>query len=330
MSTNAVRCIIGSLQLSLVVLLCACATTTSRPNAKAVSAPTSTPKSGTTAQDLALNRRASAEADGVRITSDGVQCQPWIVLKDASQVSDAGAVSEIESYVTKEAGTTDGVHVLIDLTSPLSPPPPSLDVVMGSIGTRFDSVSSYAYQLYRLADSTPRFGCAAAVTVTNTTHETMQLKGLGVTYRSDSTSNSYKYQLLDYCTFEECATCVPLCGGGADCTYIAEIALQNAAQGANITSPLKGLEQCSGEPQAILPPGESIPVLLALSSHSSSQVYRLGLTADIATSEGDKHITFPSDLDSTVAFASPSQFTCFGLNHGQLVPEAPPIKPSCI
>lgn len=336
MQTHRSRRFIVLLELSLALLLSSCGVTSAQPalthvhpTSTTAPKPTATPE--TTAQQLSLNQAASADIGGLHVSSDGVQCESWIVLKDEHATYDVGSLSQLKDYLGKEVFSDDGVHVILNLPGPLPAAPSSADVVLGSMGNEFDTDNSYSVRIYQV-EPMNRFGCATVLTLTNTSQDSIQLSKMGVTYLSASTTNNFAYHLVDYCTVESCGPCP--CGAGLNCTLFSSLTLSSGPLGKEVDAPIvvDTSDSCigSGRVQPTLTPGQSVVILLELRSVDASQIYHLGLAADIVTSTGSRRLTFPSVFNSNVAFASRSQFSCFGLHGNTFTREASAVKPSCI
>lgn len=317
------------LVLALLVSGCGQSKATAHPNnspTQVLSMPTSTAVSTPQALDtqLALNEAASGDVDGLHVESMGMQCQPWIVLTSIQTIYDAGAAAQLKAYVGAAARYYDSI-TYIDLQQKLPSAPLGAAMVLGSVGNDFDGFYSNL-----LFDTEPngQFGCATNLVITNTSAETIQLTGLGVTFNQDSKPNTNTYNLIDYCSLLACQPC-PECGSGYGCSSFVLLTLSPGPQGTIQDGHLQSDHPSGTCDQFALAPGQSGTALLEITSASPSQIYRLGIAVDVTTPEGAKRITLPDTFTSNVAFAQKRQFVCYGLQGATMAVEAS-APSSCI
>lgn len=322
------------MSIGLIISVSACGQVTSMsqtdhstPITTYTLSPTPSSAPNTSEPQLGGNPATSANISGLLDASiGGIGCQPWVVAASVHNTIDTGTLLQMKSYLSKVVAIPDGQDALIDTSAALPPAPPGLKMITASIVGQ-DSI--YLVEEYGLdPNQDPPFGCATSLTLTNVSHENIQLADIGVVYASNSIANTQAYHLVDYCTFEACSPC-PGCGSGYGCTLYVSFNLPNGPAGTRLDAPVRSDNSDACSIQPTLDPGQSTAMLIELNSQNS-QIYHIDLAADIVTSQGSQRLTFPESFDSSVVFAMANQFTCFGLQGNALAQEASPPKPSCI
>lgn len=286
---------------------------------------TATPPPTTPASALALNPAASVDMSGLHIQTigdpsqfAGMQCDDWIVLTGQQQTYDAGTVQQMQTFVRSAVVYAPGYERdvnLIQLSQTTVPAP--LAVVLGTAGT------------LPLVPQ-PGTSCDVSLDITNTSQQAIQLLHAGITYATSSSANTFPYRLVDYCTLATCAPCSSGCGAAAGCSYFAKFQLPSGSAGTHVDAGIQSDGSVNCPLQPTLSPGMDQTVDVQITSRLPSQDYRLALTLTIDTGTGPITLTLPATFASNVAFADPSQFTCYGLRGDTFVLESPPLKNSCI
>lgn len=285
---------------------------------------------------------ASIDTEGLHIqTGIGVQCEPWITLRDPRKQLDIGSLGQITDYLTTNVvdipdSKGNPIAVIRDYQFAIADDsprdfrtvvsmPPSLQQLYGSTGNDFRT----RYGLDN-PNFSPSFGCQEQLEFTNLTNRNIQLDQIGVTFLSSSKPNDTAYHLIDLCSVNGCPC--PACGGSSayGCPYYAQIALHSGVAGTTINAPLRSLRSSTDCVQAIVPPHQVFSALVVFSSQEASQIYSLGMTFSIKNAQGERTIHLPEAFNSTQVFASSDQFSCYKLVNNRFVVEDPPDLANCI
>jgi hypothetical protein len=231
----------------------------------------------------------------------GVTCEPSLVLANAAASYSRSELQALRSYIS----TTVSLG-FIDFPLPDTKAPPSLQWVSGS---------SYA--------------CGGELEVTNLSGHVVQVDRIGAQLAAAATVNRYQYRLIDVCTIapSRYAGCRGEVGGEPPCTLEADLHLALAAPGtvfgAPITTTFPDDPQCP--PQHTVYPGQTLAIDLVFSPPAGQYGRLYRVTPQLRVTDDTTHDLVLSSLTTTLAFASPNQFSCYGLQatHFVRLPDVP-------
>jgi hypothetical protein len=161
------------------------------------------------------------------------------------------------------------------------------------------------------------YDCSLRLALTNTSHNLIQIAGVGVQLTGSTHQNDYQYHLIDPCTLPNLA-----CGFGASETpcdqYFATIKLGlNSTSTVLSATPVGRAGPSCGE--LTLNPG-GVKALYVYFYSPSNLIYSVVPQLILDTSNGKNTLQLPQ-LMSRLAFAKGSQFTCYGLRGDTFVVE---------
>lgn len=294
----------------LTALLTACgASGASAKNDRGASArPSATPIPRPT---FTFNSAASVDMHGLHIQSGGVDCGARLVLRNRQGAYDSGAIQQLatfarafeQSYYVQNqeasAGAAQPVQFTPQVESQLPPlPSTSAGLVPGDGGD----------------------GCTDLVTITNTSNSTVQIASLGAAVIATPVQNTVTYRLIDVCSLPDALmdVCQLTGSGGPPCGYHVELTL-NGGLGTEVNGPIQA--SAPGCPAAItLSPTQAAQVSVGFGSSSQSvDLVRLSLT--LSTTGASATINLPPSFNSSLVFASRSQFACYWLQGDKFVEE---------
>lgn len=183
-------------------------------------------------------------------------------------------------------------------------PPTTLQWVLGGEPAALHGISGAPPSTYV---------CGAELKVTNTGNTPIQISKAGVQLKARPQQNTYQYHLIDVCTFEPAYCLYPGSGGGGGCSvYFASVQL-GAGKPNDVFSTVPTAN--SGCSTLTIPPAAQVSLDLSFSlapNIPQNLVYSVIPVFITDTTQGEQTLAFPQ-LESTLAFASASQFSCYGL-----------------
>jgi hypothetical protein len=287
------------------------------------SKPTSTSNAPLSASDSVLKLNAAMvtiNSGNLRIQSkygfqcpsslDGVRENQLVLASDRTTYSQS-EVAQMRASVTQYSG---GAHFLVGAATL----PPTLRWVLGGSMDLFSEVGGT---------------CGATLQLTNTGNTPIQIPDVGVQLEANPQVNTFSYRLIDVCTL---ITCGPGPGGGPGCNFYGA-GIQLGAGEKNTTfsavpSATSADTRADCGTLTIAPAAEvdlNIYFSLALNT-PKNLIYSILPILTVDTAQGEQTLALPQ-LVSTLAFASASQFSCYGLQGMAFVQELPPgVSSACI
>ncbi len=234
------------------------------------------------------------ETKGVSCPIDGIQSyQNTLVLSTDRLTYDSGEMQQMVAYV-------DGW-----LSSQKATPPSTLQEVLGSLYGRFDN-----WHIWNPS------GCTIHMEITNIGKTSFQISKMALRLTANAQQNSYHYRLIDICSLPLSAyhlqNCPPIGRGGGMVPTIYDLKLKRG----NTSTLFQGqISPDSSSPLApTIDPGQAASIVLNIepSDPSSNLIYSVvpTVTLDIA---GEERTIQLVQLSSKIAFVSPSQLSCYGL-----------------
>lgn len=268
---------------------------------------------------LAFNAPACADGNGLHIQSSGVDCGAAVVLNRQQTTYDVGAIQQMSAYLRafNETYVTSYFRMIAEASAPatfnaqyektLPPLPSALQVVPANL---YSHLSAMFHQ------------CTGHFEITNTGSSDIQVIGFGATFITAPVPNTAQYQLVDECSLPDLAA---VCGNGGiggnePCLYDATLNLRAGSAGTHVNAPITSSDDsgnCSGP--ITIAPGNLAEVNLEFDS-PSALLYTARLTVTVSTT-GTTVITLPASFNTTLAFASKSQFSCYGFQNNTFVVE---------
>lgn len=306
--------------LFLIALLTACGSNAAATPSTQTNPTSTANKPASTALSLNLNpANISAKAGDLLVQSNwGFQC-PYASLTSPDQDLELGhlvlasnrttysqaEIAQMRSYLTTyiQGGVANA-----KIQSEGTQPPPTLRWVLGGETTTVPGASQGR-------PGQPGPGCKATLTLTNTGTAPLQISKVGVQLKAQPQPNTYQYHLIDICSVSGLKW--PYCpingsaGGGSCSIYFATIQLGTGKQNDVFSTPLTGNPGCS----MTLPPTAQITLNLTFSLPANGPqnlIYPIEPVFTVETTQGYQQVTLPQ-LAGTLAFASASQFSCYGL-----------------
>lgn len=250
------------------------------------------------------NTIVSTDVSGLHI--DGYfYCAAWTVLAGSQLAYDAGQIQAMQTYLADPyvlwtAGSTPSTLRL----------PPTLRLAEG--------------------DQT----CVLYLQLTNTGAGSIQIARAGVKTLAQPQPNTFSYRLIDVCSVvsPESQTahsvCAPERGGSPMCGYYSmTVQLASDASVGSITDGTptpdpKTAEDGTPCPTAmVINPTDSAFITVNLSSNRLSLAYQVLPSLTLRTARGLQTVTL-AQFPSSLAFAAPSQFTCYALQGDTFTVEA--------
>lgn len=245
--------------------------------------------------DLNLNQANLSVQQGDLLiqSSGGFQC-PFgaspgeLVFASDPTVYSQTEIAPIQAYVNSNF-----------LTSPPFPPPLTLRWVLGGSN------------------------CGAIITLTNTGNTPIQIPKVGVQLKLSPQQNTYQYRLLNICSLwplSKISTgqCPPRAGGGTNCNYYtASIQLGLGEQNTVFSATPIAFNRDTGADCGVLTLApaaqDKLAFVFSLAPNTPDKLmYSIAPVFTVDTAQGEQTLA-PSQLVSTLAFASASQFSCYTL-----------------
>lgn len=236
-----------------------------------------------------------------------------LVLASSRTTYSQDEIAQMQAYVSS------GVGPISVLTRGIKPPPTlrwvlggSVDPIPGAFDPGLDKTSPFEY-----GDNSP---CGASLHLTNRGYTPIQIPKVGVQLEARPQQNSYQYHLIDLCSVvppshELNGYCGPQIGGVEVChEYYAVIQLGLGEKGSVFSSvPVVP----SGPECGTLTIAPASDVILDFqfnltSSTPENLIYSILPILTVHTAQGEQTLSL-SQLVSTLAFASTSQFSCYQL-----------------
>lgn len=287
------------------------ATNAATPSSVGASTPipqTSTPDLTSTSPanppGLELNSPAATDISGLHIQTDGVICHPYLVLKEDRATYTNEEVQQMHDYLTNIwPGVAEAANTTRLYTPPQTPAPPdTLQWIPG--GSQ----------------------CGGIFHFTNTLQESVQIDRMGLKLTTSPQQNTYAYRLIDPCTILDPEACA--LGSTPPCAFSVNVQLAGGTVGTAVDAPVEG-EQVFNSVCPVpltLAPGQTVAVRLNVQSSQVDLLYRANVTLTLTTARGTNVIVLPPTFQSVLAFASDSQFSCYGLQGNTFVQE--PLGPT--
>lgn len=239
----------------------------------------------------------------------GIQCPNRGLLQDDQLVlaSDRTTYSQNEIAQMRAClgSTSEGVNPLDNPT-----PPSTLRWVLGG---SMDIIPVHAQN-----------ECGASLRLINTGNTPIQTPQVGVQLEERPQEKAYQYHLIDVCSLVQC---VPLIGGNGDChTYFASIQLGLGEQNTVFSAVPHETDPTTGGSCGILTIAPAAQVDLSLNfpldpTIPKNLIYSVVPTFTVDTDQGEQVLSL-SQFASTLAYASGSQFPCYGLQGNRFVLES--------
>jgi hypothetical protein len=276
--------------------------------------------------NLAPNKaNIHAQIGGLLIqSSDGFQCPYSSSNKNDLELSQLVFASDRTTYSQSEIAQMSNYLTALEnqngnegVFNGGTKPPPTLRWISGG---ETSSVPGTAPGVVGLGGN-----CTASLTLTNTGNTPIQLSKVGVQLKSRPQQNTYQYRLIDACSLA-----VPYCpptgeSGGGDCSvYFANIQLGLGETNEVFSTTPSGLIGCT---LPTIAPGVQINLMLTTSlatNIAQNLIYSIVPVFTIDTTQGTQTILVPQ-FESTLAFASASQFSCYGLQGTTFVQVKSPV-----
>jgi hypothetical protein len=162
-------------------------------------------------------------------------------------------------------------------------------------------------------------GCIAKLQLINTGNTPIQVSKVGVQLEARPQQNTHQYHLINLCSIlpPDESTAIGLCpptggGGPGECSvYDASIQLASGEKN-DVFSAVPGATGCS---TLTIAPAAQVTLNITFSLAASTPqnlLFSIKPTFTIETDQGEQTLLL-SQLESTLAFASASQFSCYGL-----------------
>jgi hypothetical protein len=173
--------------------------------------------------------------------------------------------------------------------------------------------------------------CGAALNLINTGNTPIQVPKVSVQMEARPLPNSYQYRLIDACSVipksqELDGTCGPQIGGGGGCAgiYFASIQL-GLGEKNDVFSGVPNEPGCNT--LTIAPAGQvQLVFQFSLTTNTPKNlIYSILPILTVNMAQGEQTLSLPQ-LESTLAFASASQFSCYQLHGTTFVLLQPPIE----
>lgn len=288
--------------LCLLGLVSACgASTYSTPGITPSTNPLSA-QSSSLPQPSIEKARALDQAGLLHIQINPISCSPLAVSNAVVFASnrleyDAGEIQHMATYIGQILGRGEQQFGNFLYNDPPTPPA-TLNVALGGlIGTQQPSGTNQT-----------NVGCSESLQITNRGKSTITITGVNMRLLSDTLLNQYHYRLIDSCSLAPAGGSDQLCPRlvGSDTGYYYNFKLGSAKADTLFTGK-------QGPDRSILDPGESAIIFLFFLS-SENLIYSMapGITVD-QVNKGQRTFTL-SQLNSTLAFAKPDQYSCYKLN----------------
>jgi hypothetical protein len=227
----------------------------------------------------------------------GMHC-PWLVR----QVDETVLATDRTSYSVEELPEI-GDYIDSEFRQAPRPVPPELRKVPGVL----------------VGSGT----CSLAMEITNAGHSTIAIPEVRLRLTRAPDVNNSRYDLIDLCTVSRRNPCpLQLGGGPGPCDFFyAQVVLQQAASDALFAGrPSAATGEC---PQLTLAPGETKEV--EIDAHSiANLVYSVEPQLVVVDGTAVEGVPLPN-LGGSMAFANPSQFSCYRLQSGALTQITEPI-----
>ena len=216
---------------------------------------------------------------------------------------DAGEIQQMTTYIGQILGRGEQ-QVGNFLYDDPPTPPATLNVALGGlIGTQQPSGTNQT-----------NVGCSESLQITNIGNSTITITGVNMRLLSDTQLNQYHYRLIDSCSLAPAGGSDQLCPRlvGSSTAYYYNFNLGSAKAGTLFT----GQRQID---QPFLDPGQIAFIFLSFLS-SENLIYSVAPEITVApgitisqVNNGQRTFTL-SQLNSTLAFAKPDQYSCYKLN----------------
>lgn len=297
----------------LVFVLVACGTNTSAtspsgPSSKGTTnKPTSTPsplpQTGANFSSLDPNPAPLSIKNGdLLIQSDGsLQCSNRLVLATDRTTYRSDEIASMNAYVT---GFMHGAATSAQLPS----------ILRWVLGGSRDPIPATS----ETENHAPP--CSIVLNLTNTGNTPIQIPKVGVQLEASPQPNTYHYHLIDACSVllpPQPDGCFQPFGGGNDCSsYTASIQLDQGMPDDEFSA-VPRAQNDSGEDCGILTVAPTTPIKLEIDfsldpTIPKNLIYSVAPVFTIDTAQREQTLTF-SQMRSTLAFASASEFSCYTL-----------------
>lgn len=173
-------------------------------------------------------------------------------------------------------------------------------------------------------------GCTADLEVTNVGTATIQLAQLDARLLATPQPNTQQYREINICSFPSTQDnpvanqCPPGFGAGpGECSiYDASIALHQAGTGSVIVATVT--PEVATCPAPTLDPGDTVTLNVSINSIGTPDNLTYAIVPEFVVQDpSGQHILTLNQFATTLTFADPSQYSCYGLQNGALVPVNP-------
>ncbi len=247
--------------------------------------------------DLLIQSRDGFQCPGSRVLSSGILMGQLVLASDRTTYNQ-DEIAQMRAYVENDQFLVAGGAALPSTLRWVIGG--SMDVIPGSVP---------------LSPGTRSSGCEVILLLTNTGSTPIQVPKVGVQLEAHPRQNMYQYRQIDACSLMPPAIglCPPHGGGGpgACSVYNASIQLE-AGEKNDVYSAVPGAIGCST--LTIAPSTQvTLDITFSLAANTPQNlIYSIKPTFTIDTAQGEQTPVL-SQLESTLAFASVNQFSCYGL-----------------
>jgi hypothetical protein len=295
--------------LFLIILLTACGTNPgSAPVRSQLSSTTKVATKVPASNSLNLNAANLNVQQGDLLiqSSGGFKC-PYASGGPATVPGQLVFVSNPTTYSQAEIAQ---IRAYLNSNFLTSSPPPTLRWVLGGSMDRIPGTPG--------GSST----CGVAIMLTNTGNTPIQIPKVGVQLKASPQQNAYQYHLLNVCSLlppsqTGAGSCPPLGGGGPDCNqYHASIQLGLGEKNTVFSAVPSAFDSMNADCGTLtVAPAAQVKLNIDFSfapNTPTNLIYSIMPVFTVDTNQGGQTLAL-SQLESTLAFAGASQFSCYGL-----------------
>jgi hypothetical protein len=318
MSARFVRRGLAQSLVAIVLVVSACASGGTVPT-PTTSPPPSPPATPAPMPDISLNK-----AQGTSVEVNGAPHGLHIQLVGVSN----------QGYIYPDMGVNCQSRLV--LAGPALHGGMLRDDELQALSTFFSIVTVDGFQ-FPAPDSTPlpatlrwvggaRMNCNASLQITNTSAQSLQIARAGVKVVGRSVANSFPYALVDLCTIESPSNRFSVhCGGGSlpvgACEYLAKVQVAALTENSEFSAPVSATVHFPNGtqiacPEYTLQPGHTVSIALEIDRPANQTNVLFRVIPELTLTDGagtTQQLAFP-ELGSNLAYADPSQFTCYGLH----------------
>lgn len=297
----------------LVLILVACGTNTSAtspssPHSKGtakkpISTPSPLPQAGADFSSLDPNPAPlSIKSGDLSIQSDGgLQCSNRLVLATDRTTYSQDEIAHMNAYVTS----------MMSGTATPAQPPSTLRWVLGG---SMDPIPATP----EIENPTPP--CRIMLNLTNNGNTPIQIPTVSIQLEASPQPNVYNYRLIDVCSVllpPSPHGCFFPSGGGSDCSsYTASFQLERGESDAEFSA-VPSAQNGPGEDCGVLTVAPTAPIKLEIDfslapTLPKNLIYSIVPVFTLDTAQEEQSLTL-SQMRSTLAFASASEFSCYTL-----------------